>query len=169
MILKSSTINKRGDDLMKFTFQKLTQTHAIEIADRWNYEGEYAFYDMTADIKDYEEFIHEQTRNENDCFEAIFNNELLGYFCVIQNGTELEISLGLKPNLCGNGIGKEFLTQIIEFIDENYEYEKLVLSVASFNQLAMKVYHACGFKDKKVFMQDTNGDQYEFIRMVKSR
>lgn len=43
-----------------FHFKKLQQKHALMIANEWKYEGEYAFYDMTADQQDYEEFIDEK-------------------------------------------------------------------------------------------------------------
>lgn len=40
---------------MLFEFQRLTQNHAIKIANEWKYDGVYSFYNMTEDIEDYEE------------------------------------------------------------------------------------------------------------------
>ena len=56
---------------MIFEFQKLSQSNALVIANEWKYGGAYSFYDMTADIEDYREFIDEDLRNANDHYQAI--------------------------------------------------------------------------------------------------
>ena len=118
---------------MLFKFQRLTQNHVLKIADEWKYEGVYSFYDMTEDIEDYEEFIDEHLRNQNDHYEAIIGNELVGFFCVIQKEASLEIGLGLRPDLCGKGMGKDVLNQILAFIDKHYLAQAYILNVALFN------------------------------------
>lgn len=44
--------------------------------------------------------------------------------------------------------------------------EKITLSVATFNQRAIKVYKNIGFQPVNTFLQKTNGDVYEFMNMV---
>lgn len=151
---------------MKFEFKKLTQKDALIIADEWKYENEYSFYDMTADEDDYDEFINEDLRENDNCFKAIYNNELVGYFSVGIKNQEIEIGLGLKPSYCGKGYGKDFLNQILDFIKQNYSYNLITLSIATVNKRAIKVYHSCGFIDKCKFMQKTNGGEYEFLKMI---
>lgn len=152
-----------------FEFQRLSQSNALIIANEWKYDGEYSFYDMTADLEDYEEFIDEDLRNANDHYQAMVNGELAGFFCVIQNGPAIEIGLGLRPDLCGKGIGTEFADQMTGFIGAHYQFEKLVMHVAAFNQRAAKVYRRCGFRDTKVIRQSSNGGVYEFLVMEKAR
>ncbi len=60
---------------MDFIFKKLTQTNALDIANNWKYDGIYSFYDMDADIEDYDEFVNEELRNQSDYFEAIYNGD----------------------------------------------------------------------------------------------
>ena len=152
---------------MIFEFKKMTQDNALIIANQWKYEGIYAFYDMTADIEDYNEFVNEELRNKNDVYEALVNKELVGFFCLSRKGTTLDIGLGLKPNMCGKGLGKDFLTQILNFIEQHYTYEKLTMSVATFNKRAIKVYQACGFKDNGIVKQYSNDGIYEFLNLIK--
>ena len=152
---------------MLFCFQKLSQKNALIIADNWKYDGEYAFYDMTADPEDYEEFVDEKLRNENDHFEAIMDDDLVGFFCVVRDNSEIEIGLGLRPDLCGKGIGKDFVYQIVKYIETHYTYSKLIMKVASFNQRAIKVYRQCGFKVCGSIEQHSNGGVYSFTVMEK--
>ena len=154
---------------MTFEFQRLSQNNALIIANRWKYDGAYSFYDMTADLEDYEEFIDEGLRNANDHYQAIADGGLAGFFCVVQDGPVIEIGLGLRPDLCGNGVGKGFVNQVVSFIGAHYQFDKLVMHVAAFNQRAVKVYRRCGFRDVKVIQQSSNGGIYEFLVMEKAR
>ena len=152
---------------MELVFQPLTQIHALEIANDWKYDDIYSFYDMTADAEDYEEFIDEDLRNKNDHYEALKNNELIGFFCVIQENSSIEIGLGMRPDICGKGNGKQFVKQIIDFIEQNYKFDKLIMNVASFNQRAIKVYRSCGFLDSEITNRSSNGGVYEFLTLIK--
>lgn len=154
---------------MTFEFQRLSQDSALVIADEWKYGGVYSFYDMTADWEDYEEFVDEDRRNANDHYQAMAGGGLAGFFCVVQDGPVIEIGLGLRPDLCGNGLGKGFVSQVVGFIEARYRFDKLVLHVAAFNQRAVKVYRSCGFQDVKVIEQSSNGGVYEFLVMEKVR
>lgn len=152
---------------MKLVFRPLTQIHALEIANEWKYDGIYSFYDMTADAEDYEEFIDEASRNQNDHFEALENNELFGFFCVIPENASIEIGLGMRPDLCGTGRGKQFVEQITDFLKHHYKFDALIMNVASFNERAIKVYRACGFEGSEVTKRSSNGGVYEFLTLVK--
>lgn len=152
---------------MIFDFRKLSQNNALTIANEWKYDGEYSFYDMTADLEDYEEFIDEKLRNKNDYYEAIADNEVVGFFSILRKDFSIEIGLGLRPDICGKGIGKQFINEILDFIDKHYKFNKLIMNVATFNQRAIKVYHLCGFKDYEVKYQKSNDGVYEFLTLVK--
>lgn len=146
----------------------MSQSHALKIANEWKYEGIYSFDDMTEDMEDYEEFIDEQLRNQNNHYEAIIENELAGFFCVIQEGESLEIGLRLRPDLCGKGLGKEFLNQILDFIGRYYQAKTYILNAALFNQRAIRLYHAFGFLDEAVITRRSNGGTYEFLALKKN-
>ena len=148
-----------------FEFQKLTQDNVMIIADKWKYDGIYSFYDMTADIDDYKEFVDVSNRNSDTEYQAIFHNELVGYFSYEFINDDIELGLGLRPDYCGKGYGKDFLLQIIALIDKKEKYHQLILNVASFNKRAIKDDESCGFNKTREFMQPTNGSVYPFIEM----
>jgi RimJ/RimL family protein N-acetyltransferase len=90
--------------------------------------------------------------NDND-------NKILGYICFGKSAqiptlekdmyideTALDIGLGLNPTLCGNGFGSKFLADGISFAKLKFNASYYRLTVASFNQRAIKVYERVGFK-----------------------
>ena len=161
-------IRKLRPENGRMTIAPMRQPEAIEIADRWKYPGEYAFYDMTADPEDYEEIVTPEKRGDR-YFSVFSGNELTGFFCVEQEGPDIEIGLGLRPDLTGQGRGGIFLAEILGFIEENYACETIRLHVASFNQRAIKVYERAGFERTGTARVSTNGGIYEFVMMERRR
>jgi [ribosomal protein S18]-alanine N-acetyltransferase len=151
---------------MNYKFDIMTQEQAENIAYNWHYDGEYSFYDMEADKEDLAEFLDPKTRGDS-MFAVTKGNELIGFFSVnkVANNT-FDIGLGMRPDLTGSGYGLEFLNAGVDFMQSKYTPAKITLSVATFNQRAIKVYREIGFKDIDTFMQDTNGGTFEFLRMT---
>ena len=139
----------------------MSQTNAEEIA-KWHYEAPYDFYDMINDEEDLHELLYERG---DHYFEVLENHVCIGFYSIIEDDGQIEIGLGLRPDLTGKGYGKEFLEMLLEYISLNYEKKKIVLSVAAFNSRAIHLYEKCGFKRIKSFSQTTNGSIYEFIKM----
>lgn len=142
----------------------MTQRQAEEIAFNWHYEGEYSFYNMEADQDDLEEFLNPEARGDST-FAVTKGQDLFAFLSVSQKGKTVDIGLGMKPNITGKGNGLAFLKAAIDFIKREYEPWKITLSVATFNQRAIKVYKKFGFKEVDKFMQQTNGSTFEFIKM----
>ncbi|QHE54395.1 GNAT family N-acetyltransferase [Pontibacillus sp. HMF3514] len=143
----------------------MTQSEAEYIASQWHYEGEYAFYDISADEEDLEEFLDPKQR-EDKSFSVYKNGSVIGFFSFNQaEPNVVDIGLGLHPDLTGKGEGQLFLEQGIEYVKASFSPQKLTLSVATFNERAIKVYERVGFKKVQTFMQDTNGSTFEFVKM----
>ena len=151
---------------MKIT--PMHQSEALEIAVRWKYDGEYAFYDMTADPEDYEEIVTPEKRGDR-YFSVFSGDELIGFFCAEREGADIEIGLGLRPDLTGQGRGGAFLEEVLRFVRENYSFEKIRMEVASFNQRAIKVYERAGFVKTGTAKVPTNGAIYDFTTMELKR
>lgn len=148
---------------MRFKISKMNQKEAMEIADNWKYNDEYAFYDMTADPEDYEEIVNELKRGDN-YFSVIKDDSLYGFFCISEdNNNNIEVGLGMKLEYTGFGKGLEFVNLIIEYVKSNYKNKTIILDVASFNERAIKVYERAGFCKKGKTMVSTNGGKYEFV------
>ncbi|BAH42286.1 MULTISPECIES: GNAT family N-acetyltransferase [Brevibacillus] len=151
---------------MAYKFSILTQEQAENIAFNWHYDGEYSFYDMEADKEDLDEFLNPEERGDST-FAVTKENELFAFLSISKVTDRIfDIGLGMRPDLTGKGNGIEFVRAGINFIQSEFKPEKITLSVATFNQRAIKLYRKVGFKDVKTFMQDTNGSTFEFLKMV---
>lgn len=151
---------------MSYKFESMTQEQAEEIAFNWHYDAEYSFYDMEADPEDLVEFLDPEKRGDSN-FVVTKDSDIIGFFSFNKVAIHtIDIGLGMRPNLIGNGNGLEFVRAGLEFAISKYKPGKITLSVATFNQRAIKVYRKIGFEDVDTFMQDTNGDRYEFMEMA---
>ncbi|WP_125705715.1 GNAT family N-acetyltransferase [Lacticaseibacillus daqingensis] len=152
-----------------YHFEPLTQANAVTIADRWHYPVPYDFYDMTADVEDYEELIDPQQRGTAYHQATDEKGQLVGFWVLMatdEPGT-VELGLGLAPALTGGGRGEDFLQQILTHLRCQLAEARVVLDVAAFNVRAQKVYARAGFRVTGRHQQATNGGVYPFITMAR--
>jgi len=127
----------------------MTENYAKQISN-WKYDGEYSFYDQKEEyIEEYLDGSHHACINED--------GELIGYFLFGKNaqiptvenyvydGDFLDIGLGLAPNLCGKQMGLSFFNSGLDFARKTFGTTHFRLSVAVFNERAIKVYKKAGF------------------------
>ena len=145
-------------------FRQMDDADAREISG-WRYEPPYDFYDSTADPADLAELLDPQSRR-NVYFSALDEeNRLMGFFQFEKADETVNVGLGLRPGLTGMGLGKEFVLSGLAFARERYAPERFTLSVATFNKRAISIYERAGFRRDEVYLQETNGGEYEFLRM----
>ncbi|PFG13730.1 GNAT family N-acetyltransferase [Bacillus sp. es.036] len=122
---------------------------------------------MDEDPEDLYEF-REVAANNPHYWSVYRLDQFIGFFSyVLKSGNQVEIGLGMSPGLVGNGHGYEYLKAGIEKAIELYRPSSLVMSVADFNERAIKVYQRAGFQKNNSFQQHTNGGVYSFIKMQK--
>ncbi|MGH4119509.1 GNAT family N-acetyltransferase [Clostridium sp.] len=154
---------------MNYKFVPMNKNYANEIAYNWKYNGIYSFYDMTADEDDLMEFLNETSWTDHYFAALDDKNELVGFYSFFFEYEIMSIGLGLKPALTGRRIGPEFVNAGINFGVEKFKYKKncIMLSVASFNNRAIRAYERLGFHYADKYMHKTNGGEFEFIKMKK--
>jgi ribosomal-protein-alanine N-acetyltransferase len=153
---------------MKFIFTPMNEKFANDIAN-WHYDDVYSFYDMTADEDDLR--ILMDTNNWQNIIKAVLSedDELVGWASFYTENDEFWLSLGLRPDLTGRGVGKEFVTQCLKYATLQYESieHTIKLHVALFNQRAIQVYERAGFIATNKTVRDTPIGQVDFIEMEK--
>jgi ribosomal-protein-alanine N-acetyltransferase len=152
---------------MRVTFREMSTEEAEAIAS-WRYDGLYSFYDADADADDLALLLSPQTR-ENRYFSAVDDDgSLVGFFEFKGGGGEsLELGLGLRPDLTGRGHGLEFLRAGMAFARARFAPVEFRLSVATFNERAIRVYERAGFVPLRTFDHATAGGVHQFLELVR--
>jgi ribosomal-protein-alanine N-acetyltransferase len=155
---------------MKYTFVPMNEKHANDIVSNWHYDGVYSFYDMAADQDDLRIFT--DTSNWRDIIKAVLNenDELVGWASFYTEKDEFWLSLALRPDLTGRGLGEEFVAACVSYAISQYELIRhtIKLAVALFNQRAIKVYQRVGFAEINKTIRDTHIGQVDFVEMERN-
>ena len=143
----------------------MSAEEAQEIA-AWRYDPPYAFYDADADAGDLALLLSAEHR-EGRYFSALSEVELVGFFGFGTDGGDVIVGLGLRPDLTGRGLGLEFVEAGLDFARERFEPSGFRLSVATFNERAIRVYERAGFVRLRTYDHETNGGVYPFLEMAR--
>jgi [ribosomal protein S18]-alanine N-acetyltransferase len=142
----------------------MSEEEAKEIA-TWRYEPPYSFYDASADADDLALLLGKESR-EGTYFSAFAEDALAGFFSFQSEMEDVIIGLGLRPDLTGRGHGLEFVEAGMAFARERFGATRFRLSVATFNERAIRVYERAGFIRVRTFSHETNGGVYPFLVMT---
>lgn len=158
---------------MKLTIKPMNYEQAKQIS-KWIYKEPYSIYSMVES----DECINELL---DGSYFSVFDEkyELVGYYCFgdsakVPAGNQygvydfkniIDIGLGIKPNLCGQGIGYDFLKAGLDFAKNKFSVRKFRLTVAAFNERAIKVYAKLGFKKINSFERISKHGNTKFIVM----
>lgn len=136
----------------------------------WQYEAPYDMYNMTYDSEIEEELL------DGSYYSVHEDGILIGFFCFGKSAQVphdqpyregfTDIGLGLKPELCGQSRGPSFLLFGLDFARKTFNSEGFRLTVATFNERAIKVYHSLGFKEEYMFRRIRNNQTTEFMVMI---
>ena len=139
-------------------FRPIARSDAEEIS-RWRYPEPYATYD--GDPSSVPGLLEPRYN-----YHAVTDpdGELVGYFCVGADATvpagrrlglydedALDVGLGMRPDLTGQGLGPDFVRAGLRFAQQAFSPPAFRLTVAAFNRRAVKVYEAAGFETVRSF------------------
>ena len=77
----------------------------------------------------------------------------------------LDVGVGMRPELTGQGLGETFVAEILDYGRTTYCPEEFRVSVAAFNKRSLKTFQKLGFKIQGSFMRELV--EIEFHQMVK--
>ena len=158
---------------MRFTLSPIIRADAQAIS-RWRYDGPYSAYNgnqaSVASLLEPRYFYHSVHDD---------HGELVGYFCfgedarvsagkrlgLYERETALDVGLGMRPDLTGQGLGAEFVQAGLRFAKATYDPEAFRLTVATFNRRAMRVYERAGFKPVETFGATKLNGEKEWLLM----
>jgi [ribosomal protein S18]-alanine N-acetyltransferase len=142
----------------------------------WRYEAIYAFYN--ADLHDLHDGLQEMLAGS---YYAAMDEQgaLVGFFCFgmpaqvpgvhlygLYADDALDIGLGMRPDLTGRRLGREFLTAGLDFARRRFAPATFRLAVAAFNQRAIRLYEKVGFQAVATFVSPTRNGEASFLLMT---
>lgn len=162
----------RGDG-MKLEIEKMSESDVMKIF-FWKYTPPYDWYNLEESEESVNSFIQDNYVVAKDK-----TNRMIGFFCYgasaqvsagakfgfYNDSSYLDIGLGLNPILCGRGYGAEFLELGMQYGRKVYGAQKYRLTVADFNERAIRVYQKVGFKEEGFFEARNQIEKVRFIVM----
>lgn len=135
----------------------------------WRYEGKYGIYDLPS----YEIMCKRQMgfckSGAREHYRAYCQDgEIIGFTNILEEKTEVFIGIGVKPDKCGQGYGRQILLEAYRLSKSLYPGKPLYLQVRTWNQRAVNCYKRAGFRiDGKPFTLVTGIGEGRFYRMVR--
>jgi len=137
--------------MSSYSISPITLENALKIL-TWHYQPPYDIYDpIPGDLDCFftPEYRYHQVQDQK--------GDLIGYCCYGEDARVpggdyrqgepeiLDVGIGLKPELTGQGLGKEFVGAVLEFAKKAYNPEYIRVTVADFNQRSRKIFRDLGF------------------------
>lgn len=159
---------------MRLTILPMDRDSAETIS-RWHYPGEYAVYDMEPGELD--ELLGGEYYAAFDA--AIKDSgELVGFFCYGScarvptdhlpdpyAGDSLDVGLGMRPDLCGQGNGAAFLRAGVDFAQTRFGVSRFRLTVMTFNSRAIHAYESAGFEPRFHFVNHAGTARFQTMTL----
>lgn len=155
---------------MKFIFQPMDEAKAREIL-AWRYEPPYDFYnappeELESDLAAFLDSSHHYYYVVNE------EGDLIG-FCYFGPDAQvmggcypegpLDIGVGIKPSLTGQGLGEPFSQAVFDFARLKFQAEQLRATVAKFNHRALRLCTQLGFKVSAEFSHPINQQAFVIL------
>ena len=155
---------------LRFHFRPMRWRDVAAIAG-WRYAEQYAFYDMNFAVLLGVAAVQGVLRPIGLTVYYVVHMEtgdreqLAGVFSFMPRGRMLEIGLGLRPDLTGQGLGLAFVNAGLDYARAHFAPRRFQLVVAAFNTRAIRVYERAGFAAVRSFTDYHRGRPYEAILM----
>jgi len=161
---------------MLLTLTLMNEAEAREIRG-WQYAEPYTIYNMQADNED---GLAEMLDRRSPYYTVRDEQgTLVGFFCfgtaaqvldydepgLYSEGQTIDLGLGLRPDLTGQGLGLDFVQVGLDFARANFAPRSFRLFVFSFNKRAIRVYERAGFVHERVFLRRNQQGEVTFLEM----
>jgi len=157
---------------MSFIFRPLDEISAETIL-HWKYEPPYDIYNLAS--PEPEDALRYLLDPQNAFYGVYGRQGQLEAFCSFgpdgqvtggEYGTPaLDIGLGVRPDLTGQGHGSECVNAVINFAASTYAPKQLRVTIAAFNGRARRVWEKAGFQ---VIQKFRGGwENTDFVIMMK--
>ena len=139
----------------------------VEIMRTWHYPEPYQTYDLDSEPDDIDVLLADIASGDRSF--AVVDPDgdvLLGFFSFAATEGEVEIGLGLRPDLTGRGLGSSLVETGVAFARARWSPTIFTLDVFPWNARAIKAYERAGFAQGDVYTRRCDdGAERRFLRM----
>ncbi|MFQ4141063.1 GNAT family N-acetyltransferase [Chlorogloeopsis sp. ULAP02] len=152
---------------MKLAFHIIDEQTARHIL-TWCYEPPYDFYNL--DPEKLESTLATLLNPENR-YHTIWdeNRAVIGYCCFGKDAQvpggdysqeALDVGMELRPDLTGQGQGTQIIQAVIVFARQNFQASQLRVTIAAFNQRALRAWQKVGFEIVNEFVKASDRQRF---------
>lgn len=154
-----------------FTYRPVDEASAREFL-QWKYDPPYEIYNYIPDYLEDDLVYHIDPAN--NIYSMFQDGELVGYCSFGQDGRvrggdysepALDIGLMIKPSLTGQGLGSDFVKNVIQYAIRKFQAKKLRVTILESNLRAQRVWEKNRFHKTSSFRRET--DQLPFVILIK--
>ena len=159
---------------MELTFKPMTESWAGGIVG-WRYPSPYDFYNAPDDIP--AGYIEGMLSQESPHWGVVdLTGELIGFVAIGKeaqvpggdySADATDIGIGLRPDRCGQGLGRQVVAAFIEFLEARYGPSSYRATIAAFNQRSLKTFLALGLTETSQFTTNPAGTSIDWIIVMK--
>ena len=141
----------------------------IKVMRTWHYPEPYQTYDLDSDPDDVDLMLADIA--SGDRYFAVVDPDtdaLIGFFAFVlmEGEAEVEIGLGLRPDLTGLGLGPTLVESGMAYARTRWSPSTFALDVFPWNARAIKAYERAGFARGDVYTRSFDGGtERRFLRM----
>lgn len=156
---------------MQFAFEPIHQRDAEHML-TWRYDPPFSLYNPNPD---YIIWLLDPDNHYYTIRDA--NQQLSGFFCLgveaqVYGGDytsvdALDVGMGLRPDLISQGLGSLVFPYVLAFACREFAPPLLRVTVAQFNQRAMRMCQKAGFRASIIFVAATPHGPHHFVQLVR--
>ncbi len=142
--------------MYKYDLSIMNEEQAKEIC-TWKYNDEYSVYNLSdwdTIVENRWELAVKEEREAN-FLSVTQDSHLVAYGVITFKNDTVLLGIGLKPSMCGKGLGKDIMNLLIEESKNRFPVRPIALEVRSFNKRAIKCYENIGFEIKDKYCRET--------------
>jgi ribosomal-protein-alanine N-acetyltransferase len=145
---------------------------SARVALGWRYDPPYELYNTDAAALDDDVLA---LLNPDYAYYRITNRdgELVAYCCFgpdaqVEGGDytpdALDIGLGVRPDLTGQGHGLEYAQAVLDFARQTFAPATFRVTIAEFNRRALRVWEKAGFRVVQRYLRDPDGMPFVVLK-----
>jgi ribosomal-protein-alanine N-acetyltransferase len=138
---------------MRFVVRDFAREDAQAVV-AWRYPPPYDVYDEENDPDDMAQLLDETSWP--GVFFAVDDHDtgsLSGFLELHHDGREVEVGLGMRPDLTGQGLGPSFVEAALAFARDRWSPSTFALDVFPWNERAIRTYEHAGFARGEVYVR----------------